>query len=137
MYDAVLFDLFGTLVTGRGDAIEGAYDALRKLPPARWAIVTSCPQQLARVLIAQSGLPCPQVVVSSEDVVRLKPAPDGYLLAAQRLSVQAERCIAIEDSRDGVAAARAAGMEVINVRETPLWNLALEVCEDGRLRLRR
>jgi beta-phosphoglucomutase-like phosphatase (HAD superfamily) len=49
-------------------------------------------------------------------VVRGKPAPEIYLLAAHRLSVPPERCLAIEDAPAGVAAARAAGMTVVAVR---------------------
>ena len=137
MYDAALFDLFGTLVTERGDAIDGAARTLQRLPPARWAIVTSCPRRLADTLLERSGLPRPHVIVSSDDVQRGKPAPDGYLFAAAQLNVEPSHCVAIEDSPQGVDAARAAGMDVVNVRETPLQNLALDVGLAGRLRLRR
>ena len=51
--------------------------------------------------------------VSSEEVPRGKPAPDVYLEAARRLGVAAERCVAIEDSSNGIRAAAAAGMRVI------------------------
>lgn len=137
MYDAVLFDLFGTLVTERGQAIRGAHALLEGLPDARWAIVTSCPRGLASELLRRARLPTPQVLVTAEDVRENKPAPDGYLYAALRLSVQPPDCVVFEDSTAGVTAAHAAGMAVINVRETPLGSLALEVTADGRLRLRR
>ena len=55
-------------------------------------------------------------IVSGDEVTRGKPDPQIYLLAAQRLSVASERCLAIEDAPNGVAAARAAGMAVIGVR---------------------
>ncbi|MFE4863070.1 HAD family hydrolase [Streptomyces sp. NPDC056670] len=51
-------------------------------------------------------------VFSSEDVGRGKPAPDLFLHAAERMGVAPERCVVIEDSRLGVEAARAAGMDV-------------------------
>lgn len=137
MYDAVLFDLFGTLVTDRGDAIEGAQALLDGLPSPRWAIVTSCPLRLAKLLLERAGLPRPAVVISADDVRRGKPAPDGYVLAAQSLGFEPEQCLVVEDSAHGIAAGKAAGMDVINVRETPLRSLALEVVPDGRLRLRR
>jgi HAD superfamily hydrolase (TIGR01509 family) len=50
--------------------------------------------------------------VSSQDVAAGKPAPDVFLLAAELLGVKPARCAAIEDSRVGVTAARAAGMRV-------------------------
>ena len=54
-------------------------------------------------------------VVTGDDVERSKPAPDVYLLAAQRLGVRPEQCMAIEDSATGLAAALAAGMRCIAV----------------------
>lgn len=55
------------------------------------------------------------VVVSSDDVRHGKPEPDVYLEAARRLGVAPERCLVVEDSRNGVLAARAAGMTVVLV----------------------
>ncbi len=52
-------------------------------------------------------------IFSATEVRNGKPAPDLFLLAAKRMSVLAERCIVIEDSKHGVVAARAAGMRVL------------------------
>ncbi|WP_331772864.1 HAD-IA family hydrolase (plasmid) [Embleya sp. NBC_00888] len=49
------------------------------------------------------------VVVTADDVVRVKPAPDLYLLAARRLGTEPEHIVAFEDSGRGVRAAKAAG----------------------------
>ncbi|CAA9261567.1 MAG: hypothetical protein AVDCRST_MAG77-2703 [uncultured Chloroflexi bacterium] len=57
-----------------------------------------------------------EVVVSGDDVVRGKPDPEIFLLAAERLGVTPTACTVIEDSRHGVAAALAAGMAVVAVR---------------------
>jgi HAD superfamily hydrolase (TIGR01509 family) len=58
-------------------------------------------------------------VVTSDDVggeiARTKPAPDLFRIAAERLGVPPGRCVALEDSPNGVAAARAAGMAVVAV----------------------
>lgn len=134
-FEAVLFDLFGTLVTEEGQAVEGASKVLNELPRERWAIVTSCPASFAQSLVRRAGLPEPQVLVSANDVARGKPAPDCYLLAAQRLRVPPDRCLVIEDSRHGIEAGRAAGMHVINVREVALRDLTF-VLEGPELRLR-
>ena len=56
-----------------------------------------------------------QVTVSSEEVERGKPAPDVYLAAAGELGAAPSSCAAIEDSRNGIAAAAAAGMRVIAI----------------------
>lgn len=136
-FDAALFDLFGTLVDERGDAIPGAREILSLLPASRWAIVTSCSRRLAHGLIEHAGLPQPSVVVTSEDVERGKPAPDGYLLAAKELQAEPDRCLVIEDSRQGIAAGVAAGMTVVAVgREIAhLRDLALVPEPSGELRL--
>lgn len=52
-------------------------------------------------------------VFSAQDVRRGKPAPDLFLHAARTLEVEPERCVVVEDSPRGVAAARAAGMRVV------------------------
>jgi beta-phosphoglucomutase-like phosphatase (HAD superfamily) len=53
-----------------------------------------------------------RVVVASDEVAHGKPAPDVYLLAAQRLGVDPPDCLVVEDSLNGVLAGRAAGMTV-------------------------
>ncbi len=56
-----------------------------------------------------------RATVSSEEVEHGKPAPDVYLEAARRLGLPASRCAAVEDSRNGIRSARAAGMYVIAI----------------------
>lgn len=52
-------------------------------------------------------------IFSAQDVKHPKPAPDVYLIAAQRMGVSPARCVVVEDSKFGVQAARAAGMRVL------------------------
>jgi HAD superfamily hydrolase (TIGR01509 family) len=54
-------------------------------------------------------------LVSASMVEHPKPAPDVYLLAAERLGVQPDRCIALEDTPTGLTSARAAGMLAVQV----------------------
>ncbi|MFM9462720.1 HAD family hydrolase [Streptomyces scabiei] len=55
-------------------------------------------------------------VVTREDAERGKPAPDLFLEAARRLRVPPQRCLVVEDAEEGLVAARAAGMDVVDVR---------------------
>jgi beta-phosphoglucomutase len=57
-----------------------------------------------------------ETIVSSEDTQRGKPDPQVFLVAAERLGVQAAQCVVIEDAVAGVQAAKAAGMKCIAVR---------------------
>lgn len=54
-------------------------------------------------------------VVAREDVTRGKPDPELFLTAARRLGVAPQRCLAVDDAPDGMASARAAGMQVLAV----------------------
>lgn len=58
-----------------------------------------------------------EAVVTSEDIVNQKPAPDIFLEAARRIGVPPQFCRAYEDTDLGMKAIRAAGMEAIDVRE--------------------
>lgn len=61
-------------------------------------------------------LPLFDVIVAAEDVGRAKPAPDVFLEAARRMKIAAAECVVFEDSDEGLAGARAAGMRTIDIR---------------------
>ncbi|WP_448135205.1 HAD family hydrolase [Stenotrophomonas rhizophila] len=80
------------------------------------AVATSTRQPRASRKLAAAGLlPFFEVVVTSSDVAHPKPAPDIYLLAAQKLGKDPARCLALEDSPAGIRAAVGAGMTAIQV----------------------
>ena len=95
------------------EAAGGVAAFLASLPEARWALVTSAPRRLAIRRMEAAGLPVPGLVVAAEDVVNGKPAPDGFVMAAERLGVAIEACLVFEDSLAGIAAAEAAGAAVL------------------------
>ena len=100
------------------EPIEGAAAFLASLPADRWAIVTSSPRRLALRRLAAAGLPVPAVLVTAEDVARGKPAPDCFLLAAERLGQRIEDCLVFEDAPAGIKAAEASGAAVVMVTAT-------------------
>jgi beta-phosphoglucomutase len=57
-------------------------------------------------------------IITAADVVRGKPDPQVFLLAAQRVAVPPERCVVIEDAPVGVAAAHAGGMKCVALAST-------------------
>ncbi len=80
------------------------------------AVATSTRGERARLKLASTALDRYfSHVVTSSDVAHAKPAPDLYLLAAERLGIAPRDCIALEDSEYGVRAASAAGIRVIQV----------------------
>jgi sugar-phosphatase len=96
-------------------AVPGAAALLACLPADRWAVVTSSTPPVARGRLAAAGLPEPALLITAADVDRGKPAPDGYLLATEKLGVPPERCLVFEDAPIGAAAARAAGIRCVGV----------------------
>jgi HAD superfamily hydrolase (TIGR01509 family) len=66
------------------------------------------------------------IIVSGEDVTPGKPAPDIFILTGQKLGIPPEFCLVIEDSPNGIASARAAGMDVIAVRTPYTRHLPLD-----------
>ena len=56
-----------------------------------------------------------RAVITADDVVHGKPAPDIFLLAARLLGVEPTRCLVFEDAEPGIKAALAAGMQVVRV----------------------
>lgn len=98
--------------------ISGAVAFVRGLPKSRWAVVTSASVDLARARLDAAGLAPPDVMVTAEDVVDGKPDPAGFLLAARRLGFAPADCLVFEDAPAGIAAAEAAGTDLIVITQT-------------------
>jgi HAD superfamily hydrolase (TIGR01509 family) len=80
------------------------------------AVATSSDRDYTALSLRAGGLETYfHTIITGDQVVKGKPAPDIYLAAARRLGVEPARCIALEDSNAGVLAASAAGMITIMV----------------------
>jgi len=99
-------------------AMPGAHALLASLPDGAWTIVTSGNRDLAAARLAAVGLPVPAQMVTADDVTQGKPAPEPYLLGAQRLGVAPARCLVVEDAPAGIQAGRSAGIRVLGVAST-------------------
>ena len=100
-------------VAGRPGALELVARLRGRLP---LALASNSPRSLVDAALTSAGLTDVfEVIVTSDDVARSKPAPDIYRLACERLGVEPVDVLALEDSSAGVASAKAAGLACIAV----------------------
>lgn len=108
--------LFGDL---QGDArlIAPVVDFARRVARTHpVSIASGGPRDVVRRSLKLTGLAALfEVVVTADDVVHGKPAPDMFLLAAEKMGVPAARCLVFEDAVPGMKAAEAAGMKWVRV----------------------
>ena len=102
-------------------------DGMREIPPVadfarriarthHVAVVTGGMRSVVERSLASAGMAgLFPVIVTFEDVPNGKPAPDMFLLAAEKLGVPPERCLVFEDGQLGIDGAIAAGMGVVRV----------------------
>ena len=97
--------------------LPGAVDAVRRMAGlVPTAIASSSPRRLIDLVVERLELgEVLSVTVSTEEVPRGKPFPDGYLRACELLGVDATQSVAVEDSTNGILSAHAAGMAVVCV----------------------
>ena len=97
--------------------IPGAREAIERVGSC-WPLALASSSNRELIDLALDLLGVAQLfraTVSSEEVPRGKPAPDVYLEATRRLSVDPARAAGIEDSDNGIRAAKAAGLRVIAI----------------------
>jgi len=106
--------------------LPGTLELLGSLPAERWTVVTSCTRALALVRLEVAGLPVPQRMVTSTDIVNGKPHPEPYLKGAGRLGIAPQDCVVFEDAPAGIRSGKAADSRVVAFQTTE---------SDDRLRL--
>ena len=101
---------------GPEDSLPGARDCVTGLRSSGWRLAVGSSSRNAATVLAHLQLaPLFDAIVDGNDVEQAKPAPEVFLIAAQRLGVPAVNCVVIEDAASGVEAARGANMAVIGV----------------------
>ncbi|KIK67940.1 hypothetical protein GYMLUDRAFT_36747 [Collybiopsis luxurians FD-317 M1] len=104
--------------------LPGVTDALDQINPGRhhpkpsWAICTSATRAYALSALANAGIDVPDAFVAAEDVIKGKPAPDPYLLGAEKCGVKPENCVVFEDAPAGVQSGKSAGCKTIGFLTT-------------------
>jgi HAD superfamily hydrolase (TIGR01509 family) len=113
--------------------IDGAPEVVRAIA-TRWpvAVASSADRPVIEAALRSAGLAPPlDVVVSSDEAGRGKPAPDVYLAAAACIGVAPESAVAVEDSANGMRAAKAAAMSLVAIPRphTPVDGPALALAD--------
>lgn len=97
-------------------AVKGIPEFLRNIKARglKTAVASSSSYELINLVLNKTGTAGYfDSLTSGADVKRGKPAPDVFLLAAKRLGIDPEDCLVVEDSENGVRAAKAAGMKAL------------------------
>jgi HAD superfamily hydrolase (TIGR01509 family) len=110
-------DLMHEELQAQVDARPGAAELVRRLRGRiPLGLASNSPRFLVDAALQSGGFKDAfDAVVSSDDVVNHKPAPDLYLLACERLGVAPAEALALEDTTSGIASAKAAGLTCIAV----------------------
>ena len=108
--------------------LEGAVELVRSLDEAGFALAvgSSGPHANVQLILELLGIrECFDALSTGDDVHHGKPHPEVFLKAAERLGLNPERCVVVEDAPQGVEAARRAGMRVVAVTSSrPASDLA-------------
>jgi beta-phosphoglucomutase family hydrolase len=114
-------EVYRRAARGKLKPLPGVLDLLKGLKAAGFKIglASSAPPENIRLVTETLGIgDYLDAIVGGRDVVRGKPDPEVFLLAARKLGVAPQDCIGIEDAIAGVAACKAAGMTCIAVTNT-------------------
>lgn len=109
--------IFYELAKKRLNLLPGVYEFLELVKGNfKTSIVTSSPKDYLELVFELTGIQkFFDVVITEEMVIKGKPDPECYLLAATELSVKPDECVVFEDAPNGVLAGKNAGMKVIAV----------------------
>jgi len=110
-------ELTATMLADSPRLYPGVAELVRALATrVRMAVVSTTWRENIAIVLHSAGLEDYfQTVVGKQDVRDVKPEPEGYLLALERLGLGPEEAIALEDSMTGLAAARSAGVTALAV----------------------
>jgi len=116
------YELYLAMVPLQLEAFPGAVELVQKCRAAGWVCAVASSADRIKIVanLNKIGLPPAtwQAIVTAEDVVRRKPDPDIFLMAAHRIGMVPSQCTVVEDAVNGIAAAKAAGMRCVAVAST-------------------
>jgi HAD superfamily hydrolase (TIGR01509 family) len=119
---ARVYEIYFGLIAGRLTAFPGVHELLEQLRAQQVRLaVASCADRVkveANLKAIEVEPAWFNVIVTGNEVQKMKPAPDIYLAAADQLNVAPQSCCVIEDSINGIQAAKAAGMRCVAVEQS-------------------
>ncbi len=114
------WDMMMALASGNISPVSGAMGFIGDLEKQKFRLgaASSSPLMFIELVLFELKLKGRfDIIASAEEVKHGKPNPDVFLLAAERLNVQPQECVVIEDGFNGMLAAKAAGMKCIGLVE--------------------
>jgi HAD superfamily hydrolase (TIGR01509 family) len=116
------YEIYLEMVESQLEAFPGVHELIAACRAAglRLAVASSADRIKVVANLRKIELPPESwdAVVTGENVQHKKPAPDIFILAAQRLGVLPGQCVVVEDAANGIQAAKAAGMRSVAVAQT-------------------
>jgi beta-phosphoglucomutase len=116
---ALTYEIYLELIRVSLEAVAGVHAFLAEARAAglRLAVATGSDRPKLEGNLAAIGVPEStfEIVVSAEQVTHRKPHPETFTRAVELLGLPAERCLVVEDARNGVKAGRAAGCAVLGI----------------------
>jgi HAD superfamily hydrolase (TIGR01509 family) len=116
------YEIYLNLVPSRLEAFPGVHDLVRPCREAGLLLAAASSADEIKVAANLRKIELPlefwDEVVTGEVVKNKKPAPDIFLITAQKLGIAPDACVVLEDSVNGIQAAKAAGMRCVAVAHT-------------------
>lgn len=113
------------------DLLPGVSDVIDYLSENNIPFALGSASKNARIILKKTGLIQKfNAVVDGNDVIKAKPDPEVFLIAAAKLQVKPENCVVFEDSVAGIQAANAADMISVGIGDTDILNEADFVFSD-------
>lgn len=113
------YEIYDAIVRGRIEPLDGVLDFLARCKRLglKTAVATSADRTKMDINLREMGLSEASfnACVNGLEVERKKPHPDIFLFAAQKIGVDPQNCLVVEDAISGVAAAKAAGMKCLGL----------------------
>lgn len=116
------YEIYLELVPSQLEAFPGVLDLVHACRQAGFLVAVASGTGKIKIMASLQKIGLPEAswdtVVTGDDVKNNKPAPDVFLAAARKLGIAPAECAVIEDSVNGVRAAKAAGMRCVAVAQT-------------------